>query len=159
MQNTTYHLIMLGLAIAFGVALLIAWRTTRNSHAAGYSQGFEDGKRSQLAHINALHEDLALLRARHRLADAEHQLERERLIQDCDKRIAFYARRTSPFTEKDAVELMKISGQLQVTANTAQRIGATTHQAQALRAADSASQMAGRIRAVLAADDAQEDAA
>lgn len=159
MQNTTYHLIIIGLAFAFGAALLIAWRSTRNSHATGYDQGYQDGKLGQLGHINALHEDVALLRASHRLSDAEHQLERERLIQDCDERIAFYARRASPFTEEDAVELMKISGQLQVTAVTAQRVGATTHQSQALRAAETASQMAGRIRDVLAVDDAQEDAA
>ncbi|WP_160286515.1 hypothetical protein [Pseudomonas knackmussii] len=159
MQNTTYHLIIIGLAVAFGVALLIAWRSTRDSHATGYDLGYEDGKRGQLDQVNALHEDLALLRTRQRLADEEHQQDRDRLIQDCDERIAFYARRASPFTEEDAVELMKISGQLQVTATTAERVGATTHRSQALRAAESASQMADRIRVVLAVDEAQEDAA
>lgn len=123
MQNTTYHLIIIGLAVAFGVALLIAWRSTRDSHATGYDLGYEDGKRGQLDQVNALHEDIALLRSRQRLADAEHQQERERLILDCDARIAVYARRANPLDAADAAALRMIVKTLELAERTWKAMG------------------------------------
>ncbi|WP_324710133.1 hypothetical protein [Pseudomonas citronellolis] len=151
MQQTILYLIVGALALALGITLLVAWRTARSEYAKGYDLGHADADRHHQKHINALHEDLALLRSRMRLADAEHYAKAEALGQATDELVAAYARRANPFNAEDAIELMKISGQLKVTAVMAQRVGAAEHSAWALKAADNAKALAERIRQAIEA--------
>lgn len=151
MQQTILYLIVGALALALATTLLVAWRTARSEYAKGYDLGHADADRHNQKHINALHEDLALLRSRMRLTDSEHQVKAEELARATDELVAAYARRANPFTAEDAIELMKISGQLKVTAVMAERVGADEHRAWALKAADNAKALAERIRQVLEA--------
>ncbi|QIE86964.1 hypothetical protein [Pseudomonas nitroreducens] len=159
MQASIQHALIIGLAIATAVILVVAWIAVRRAETHGYDLGYGDAKRGHSSHIEALHEDLGLLRDTLRLAEIEHKADREQLLQDCDNRIAHYSRRANPFTDEDAAELLKISGQLKVTAVTAERVGALTHKHQALQAAESATRMAARIRAALVHAEEQESAA
>lgn len=159
MQAINSYGLIIVLLIASVIQVFSGWFISLRSEAKGYDKGYDDAKRGNAPHIEALHEDLALLRSRLRLAEAEHAKDRENLMQDCDERIAHYARRASPFTNEDATELMKISGQLKVTAVTAGRVGATPYKDQANQAAESAVRMAERIRAVLANAEQEEAAA
>lgn len=151
MQQTILYLIVAALALGLGITLLVAWRTARSEYAKGYDLGHADADRHHQKHINALHEDLDLLRSRMRLADAEHYAKAEALGRATDELVAAYARRANPFTAEDAIELMKISGQLKVTAVMAERVGANEHRAWALKAADSAKALAERIRQAIEA--------
>lgn len=153
-----YGLIIV-LAVALALQVFSAWVISSRSEAKGYDLEYADCKLGHAAHIEALHDDIAEKNLQLRQAEAAHRLDREELIQDCDERIAHYARRASPFTDEDATELMKISGQLKVTAVTASRVGATLHKEQATLAAGSAARMADRIRAVLNHAEQQEAAA
>ncbi|EMV9185857.1 hypothetical protein AADU03_004742 [Escherichia coli] len=159
MQAINSYGLIIVLLLASVIQVFSGWIISLRSEAKGYDKGYDDAKRGNAPHIETLHEDLALLRSRLRLAEAEHTRDRENLMQDCDERIAHYARRASPFTDEDAAELMRISGQLKVTAVTAGRVGATLHKEQANQAAESAVRMAERIRAVLASAEQQENAA
>ncbi|QIE84945.1 hypothetical protein [Pseudomonas nitroreducens] len=153
-----YRLIIV-LVAALALQVIVTWAISSRSEAKGYDLGYADCKLGYAAHIEALHDDIEEKNLQLRQAEASHCLDRETLIQDCDERIAHYARRANPFTDEDAAELMKISGQLKVTAVTADRVGATTHKDQATQAATSAARMAERIRATLAHAGQQENAA
>lgn len=153
-----YGLIIV-LVVALALQVFSTWIVSNHSEAKGYDQGYADCKLGHSAHIEALHDDIAEKNLQLRQAEAAHRLECEELIQDYDERIAHYAKRANPFTDEDAAELMKISGQLKVTAVTADRVGATTHKDQATQAATSAARMAERIRTTLAHSEQQENAA
>lgn len=159
MQALQDYGLIIVLVAAIALQVFSAWIVSNRSEAKGYDLGYADCKLGHAAHIEALHDDIAEKNLQLRQAEAAHRLDREELIQDCDERIAHYARRASPFTDADAAELMKISGQLKVTAVTAHRVGATIHKDQATLAAESAVRMAERIRAVLAHAEQQENAA
>ncbi|ANI16799.1 hypothetical protein A9C11_23750 [Pseudomonas citronellolis] len=151
MQQATLYLILGALALGLAITLLVAWRTAHSEYAKGYDLGHADAARHHQKHINALHEDLDLLRSSLRLADAEHYAKAEALGRAADELVAAYARRANPFTAEDAVELMKVSGQLKVTAVMAERVGAHEHRAWALKAADNAKSLAERIRQAIEA--------
>lgn len=153
-----YGLIIV-LVIVHALQITLTWFISQRAEAAGYDKGYDDAKRGHETHIEALHNAYDDLHREMRQAAAAHRLDRDSLIQDCDKRIAHYARRASPFTDEDAAELLKISGPLRVTAVTAERVGAITHKYQALYSADSATRMAERIRAVLAQAEHRETVA
>jgi hypothetical protein len=159
MQALNDYGLIIVLVVALALQVIGGWHISRRAEAKGYDLGYADCKRGHITHIEALHDDIAEKNLQLRQAEAAHRLDREDLMQDCDERIAHYARRASPFTNEDAAELMKISGQLYVTAVTAGRIGATLHKDQATQAVETAVRMAERIRAVLVLAEQLEAAA
>ncbi|KJK03590.1 hypothetical protein UB43_03590 [Pseudomonas sp. 21] len=151
MQAINSYGLIIVLLLASIIQVFSGWIISLRSEAKGYDKGYDDAKRGNAPHIEALHEDLALLRSRLRLAEAEHTKDRENLMQDCDKRIAHYSRQANPFTEEDAAGLMKTAGQLRRANELFEHLGATTEADYAFSASNHATVMAGRIREAIAA--------
>lgn len=91
-------------------------RSAESARAAGYDQGYDDAKRGHDARIAALHEDIEHLHRKHTNLIAEHRLERDAIILDCDARIAIYAARA--LTPDDILTLRIVNNQLLVAVQT-----------------------------------------
>lgn len=91
-------------------------RKAESARAAGYDQGYDDAKRGHDARIASLHEDIERLHSKHTNLIAEHRLERDAIMQDCDARIAIYAARA--LTAEDVTTLRIVQKQLLVAVQT-----------------------------------------
>ncbi|SEC72299.1 hypothetical protein [Pseudomonas anguilliseptica] len=119
MQTTTLlTLIIAGLVLALIGLAIYSRRTAESARADGYDEGYDDAKHGHDDRIAALHEDIERLHRKHTNLIAEHRLERDAIMQDCDARIAIYARRASPFGIADRLALADIHAMLKLAANT-----------------------------------------
>lgn len=144
-----YGLIIV-LVIVHTLQITLTWIISQRAESAGYDQGYADCKHGHSTHIEALHDDIAEKNLQLRQAETAHRLDREQLIQDCDNRIAHYSRCANPFTEEDAVGLMKSAGQLQRANELFEHLGATTEADHAFSASNHVTLMAARIREAIA---------
>lgn len=169
MQPTDLDLILLAI-IGLIIAASMFWSAVclhRKAESKGYEAGYQDAQQQTSLRFEALHEDLASLRAKHaadrkateqQLAEAA-KASRERLeavMQDADQRIAHYARRSNPLTREDASWLMKVAGQLSLLEEMATRIDAENGAAQARTAHDRCKRLAQRVNEALDAAEAVE---
>lgn len=93
--------------------------------ARGYTLGHAAASRPLQAHaeqmaarIRALHNDLERHQNMRAIEKREHQQALEAIMQDCDERIAEYARRGNPFHGGDLITLQAIASQLELAAAT-----------------------------------------
>ena len=93
-------------------------RAAENARAVGYDEGYDDAKLANAERITALHSDIARLQEQQASARLEHGHQLEAIMQDCDERIAIYARRASPFGVADRLALADINAMLKLAANT-----------------------------------------
>lgn len=157
MQDITVYGLLIVVAAAILLQVVGGWVISRRAEAKGYDKGYDDAKLGYAPHIEALHDDIADKNQQLRQNQALHRLEQEKLMQDCDRRIAHYARRANPFTEADAAGLMKSAGQLQRANELFESLGATTEADYAFSATNHVTQMAARIREAIAEASAADD--
>ena len=110
---TMLTLIIAGLALALVGFAVYTRRCAENARAAGYDEGYYDAAR-----ITALHSDIARLQEQQASARLEHGHQLEAILQDCDERIAIYARRASPFGIADRLVLAEVNAMLKLAADT-----------------------------------------
>ena len=118
MQTTTLTLIIAGLVLALVGFAVYTRRCAENARAAGYDEGYDDAKLASAERITALHSDIARLQEQQASARLEHGHQLEAIMQDCDERIAIYARRASPFGVADRLVLAEVYGVLKLAADT-----------------------------------------
>ena len=119
MQTT--HLIGMLIAVQIIGQLAMAIASPLNAEkarATGYDEGYDDAKLAHAQRITALHSDIARLQEQQASARLEHGHQLEAIMQDCDERIAIYARRASPFGVADRLGLADINAMLNQAANT-----------------------------------------
>lgn len=151
---TTYHTALL-LGFAIGLAALIPLTLAlRGRHkAAGYACGHAAGRSEQCAKIQLLQDEVARHKHVREIERQGHQQRTEAVMQDCDERIAIYARRANPFTERDQTQLLAIAGKLALAADTFAGLTVGDHAQAAKRLSAHADQMARRLsEALLAAE-------
>lgn len=167
MQPTDLDLILLAI-IGLIIAASMFWSAVylhRKAESKGYDAGYQDAQQQASLRFEALHEDLATLRAKHaadrkateqQLAEAAKasRARLEAVMQDADQRIAHYARRSNPLTREDASWLMKVAGQLSLLEDMATRIDAESVAAQARTAHDQCKRLAQRVNEALDAAEA-----
>lgn len=115
---TMLTLIIAGLVLALVGFAVYTRRRAENARAAGYDEGYDDAKLASAERITALHSDIARLQEQQASARLEHGHQLEAIMQDCDERIAIYARRASPFGVADRLGLADINAMLKLAANT-----------------------------------------
>jgi hypothetical protein len=124
-MNSIFLNILIAFLIGLSAAVPIVLGKRATWKARGYSLGHSAARRPLQAHaehltrrIRCLHNDLE----HHlHLRDAEkkrHQQALEAVMQDCDNRIAEYARRGNPFNGGDLATLQAMAGQLELAAST-----------------------------------------
>lgn len=110
--NTLLTLIVAGLVLALIGFAIYSRRTAGTAHANGYDQGYEAALLEQSQRITALNQDIARLQELAAAARMEHGHQLEAIMQDCDERIAIYARRASPFGVADRLVLADVNTML-----------------------------------------------
>lgn len=119
MQTTTLlTLIIAGLVLALIGLAIYSRRTAESARADGYDEGYDDAKLANAQRISALNSDIARLHEQQASARLEHGHQLEAIMQDCDERIAIYARRSNPFGVADRLALADINTTLKLAANT-----------------------------------------
>lgn len=154
MQTTTMLTLIIAALVLALIGLAVYTRHSAGSaRANGYDQGYDDAKRAHDERIAALHEDIEHLHRTRTNLVAEHRLERDAIIQDCDARIAVFARRSNPFTEPDLHNLETAAQQLDLLSRTFSGLGAVNKATTASQAAQKTLNMAERLRATLIAQE------
>ena len=113
---TTYFLptMLVLIALAGGITIgiiglaIIAPSLRSKAYASGLVAGAHARSDELLLRdqrIQALNLDIGALRHKHDEALKAHQLNLEKLLQDADRRIAFYSRRANPLAEQDLATL------------------------------------------------------
>lgn len=115
---TMLTLIIAGLVLALVGFAVYTRRRAENARAAGYDEGYDDAKLAHAQRITALHSDIARLQEQQASARLEHGHQLEAIMQDCDERIAIYARRASPFGLADRLVLADVNAMLKLAADT-----------------------------------------
>lgn len=119
MQTTHLIGMLIAVQIIGLMAMAIASRlNAEKARATGYDEGYDDAKLAHAQRITALHSDIARLQEQQASARLEHGHQLEAIMQDCDERIAIYARRASPFGVADRLALADINAMLKLAANT-----------------------------------------
>lgn len=134
MQEATIIKLLAGaLVITLVIWPLIATRLAATARANGFDDGHTIARNAAQQRIDLLNVDLATLaekRAAERYAHVherdriaqelrdQYGAERDRLIEDADRRIATYARRANPFTEQDLATLADTNKCLTLACNT-----------------------------------------
>jgi len=119
MQTTHLIGMLIAVQIIGLLAMAIANRlNAEKARATGYDEGYDDAKLAHAQRITALHSDIARLQEQQASARLEHGHQLEAIMQDCDERIAIYARRASPFGVADRLGLADINAMLKLAANT-----------------------------------------
>lgn len=116
--NTLLTLIIAGLVLALIGFASYYRRTAGTARANGYDQGYEAALLEQGQRITALNQDIARLQNQAAAARLEHGHQLEAIMQDCDERIAIYARRASPFGIADRLVLADVNAMLKLAADT-----------------------------------------
>lgn len=117
-MTSIYLALLTGFAIGMAALFPLALYLRPRYKATGYSRGYQAGQQQAAERIAALNSDLA--RHKH-IRDIEYQgyqLRTEAIMQDCDERIAVYARRANPFHGGDLSTLQSTAHQLDLAAST-----------------------------------------
>lgn len=114
----TYIALLIGFALGLAALIPLALHLRPRYKAIGYAKGHRAGHAEQYVHIQALHDDIGRLKHIREIERDGHQQRIEAVMQDCDNRIAIYARRANPFTEADHESLVAIANKLELAANT-----------------------------------------
>lgn len=130
---TMLTLICAALVLALVALAVYTRRSAENARTNGYDQGYDDAHKANSQRIAALNADIARLHELQASARLEHGHQLEAIMQDCDERIAIYARRSSPFGIADRLALADINDMLKLAANTFSGLQANNH---AVRARD-----------------------
>lgn len=148
-MNATYSTFLLGFALGL-VALIPLALALRGRHkAAGYARGHAAGRSEHYTRIQALHDDIARHKNIREIERQVHQQAVEAIMQDCDERIAIYARRANPFTEEDHATLVAIANKLELAANTFAGLNAGDHTRFSRQLQQRAQDMAEQLQAAL----------
>lgn len=143
---------LLGLAAIIPLSLNLRGRWK----ARGYSLGYDAARNianpvleANAERIRALNSDLAQHKHMRDIEKRGHQTSLEAMMQDCDDRIAVYARRASVVTHQDIQSLILIAKQLEQAGSTYSHQGAVEGARLAHQAQLEALNLAERIRAAL----------
>ena len=124
-MNSLYLNIILAFLIGLAAAVPVILAMRGRWKARGYTRGHSAASRPLQAHaeqmatrIRALHNDLERHQHLQSIEKREHQQALEAIMQDCDQRIAEYARRGNPFHGGDLITLQAIAAQLDLAAAT-----------------------------------------
>lgn len=123
-MNATYSTLLLGFALGLAALIPLVLHLRPRFKAAGYARGYRTGRSEHYTQIQALHDDIA--RHKH-IRDIErqgHQQRVEAIMQDCDDRIAIFARRSNPLTQADEKMLRQAADTLRLAAETWQAMAA-----------------------------------
>lgn len=148
-MDTTYITLLVGFALGLALLIPLVLHLRPRFKAAGYARGHAAGRSEQYVQIQALHDEVT--RHKH-IRDIErqgHQQRLEAVMQDCDDRIAIYARRANPFTAGDHASLIAIANKLELAANTFAGLNSGDHARFARQLQQYALDMAARLQAVL----------
>lgn len=119
MQTTHLIGMLIAVQIIGLLAMAIANRlNAEKARATGYDEGYDDAKLAHAQRITALHSDIARLQEQQASARLEHGHQLEAIMQDCDERIAIYARRANPFNAADRIMLSGVYTMLELAAKT-----------------------------------------
>lgn len=142
---------LLGLAAIIPLLLSLRGRWKARGYALGYDAAYLSQQRlldTCHARIRALHADLAQLKQIRDIEKRGHQTSVEAIMQDCDHRIATYARRAVT-THHDVASLLLIAKQLERAGSAYSHQGAVEGARMAHQAQLEALNLAERIRAAL----------
>lgn len=142
---------LLGLAAIIPLLLSLRGRWKARGYALGYDAAHSSQQRlldANAERIRALHADLALLKQIRDIEKRGHQTSVEAIMQDCDHRIATYARRAVT-THHDVASLLLIAKQLERAGSAYSHQGAVEGARMAHQAQLEALNLAERIRAAL----------
>jgi hypothetical protein len=124
-MNPLYLNITLAFLIGLAAAVPVVLARRARWKARGYTLGHAAASRPLQAHaeqmaarIRALHNDLERHHNMRAIEKREHQQALEAIMQDCDARIAEYARRGNPFNGGDIITLQAIASQLELASAT-----------------------------------------
>lgn len=143
---------MLGLSAVIPLLLNLRARWKARGYALGYDAAHSRLQRSLdecTSRIKALHSDVGQLQHMREIEKRGHQTSLEAIMQDCDERIAAYARRAGAITSQDPINLNSIAKQLENAASTYSHMGATEGARMAHQAQLEALNLAECIRAAL----------
>lgn len=142
---------LLGLAAFIPLLLSLRGRWKARGYALGYDAAHSSQQRlldANAERIRALHADLAQLKQIRDIEKRGHQTSVEAIMQDCDHRIATYARRAVT-THHDVASLLFIAKQLVRAGSAYSHQGAVEGARMAHQAQLEALNLAERIRAAL----------
>lgn len=150
-MTSIYLALLTGFAIGLAALFPLALYLRPRYKAAGYSRGYQAGQQQAAERIAALNSDLA--RHKH-IRDIEYQGFQQRteaIMQDCDERIAVYARRANPFGTADRIILADVLNTLKLAANTFAGLQCNDSAVMARGQMDQLRDMDNRLRTALAA--------
>lgn len=156
---TALTLLCATLVLALLTLAVCTRRAADSARAAGYDQGYDDAKLAANTRATALHHDITRLQELAIATRGEHNKALEAIIQDCDERIATFARRANPFTYADFLTLHTCADQLDLLSRTFHGFGSTKNATQATHSAQQTLNMAERLRATLAAEPTEQEVA
>ncbi len=152
MQHITLiQLLAMALAITWLAIPFAALHLVRSARTVGFDQGHEIARQASDHRIALLHEDIAALRRQQQTERTRHQLDREALIQDADRRIAEYARRSNPFTDTHLGMLSRTAATLDLAKATFGSLGARDKYSEAETRAAGMRVMHNQLKAALEA--------
>lgn len=153
---TTSISFLIGLSASIAMLLMFRPRLKARGYALGYDAAYSSMKRSLdecTARIKTLHNELSQLQHIREIEKRGQQTSLEAVMQDCDSRIAVYARRASAVNEQDLNNLQVISKQLELAATTYTNLGATDAARCTRQALQHTINLTERLRLALDGDD------
>lgn len=129
LTNHQITALVLGVLLPMILLLLVAYACGINkgkllTEAVEFSKGYQAGLAKQSEHIAALHSDIEHLHQANQAMLEAHRVDRDNLIQDADKRIAFYSKRSNPLNASDLITLEGATRSLSVARQTWLAMGA-----------------------------------
>lgn len=146
---TTYTALLIGFALGLAALIPLVLHLRPRFKAAGYARGYRTGHSEQYACIQALHHDIGQHKHIRDIERQGHQQRIEAVMQDCDDRIAIFARRANPFTQADLNNLQAIAKQLELAASTFAGLNAGDHAHRTRQLQQHTLNMAERLRVTL----------
>ena len=100
-MNATYTTLLLGFALGLAALIPLTLALRARYKAIGYARGYRSGRAEQYTRVQHLHDEIGRQKHMRDIERQGHQQRIEAVMQDCDDRIAIYARRSNPFTADD----------------------------------------------------------
>ncbi|WP_339514504.1 hypothetical protein [Pseudomonas sp. RL_15y_Pfl2_60] len=152
-MNPIYTGLSVGLFIGLALLIPLSLQVRNRYKAIGYASGRASCLADQQERLGALNADLCRVKHARDLEKKGHQQRIESILQDCDARIAVYARRANPFTEQDRMALSQAAQLLGIAATTFHALDAPDQGKLARQANQGLLDMAARLRTALKAAD------
>ena len=148
-MNATYTTLLLGFALCLAALIPLTLALRARYKAIGYARGYRSGRAEQYTRVQHLHDEIGRQKHMRDIERQGHQQRIEAVMQDCDDRIAIYARRSNPFTADDYATLQAIADKLELAASTFAGLGSPDHARFARQLHGHAQAMAERLRTAL----------